>query len=132
MKSLFMTGVAALTLTSLAHTQVVACDGFNYTAALTSNGWTAHSGGGNKIVMSNGAVATLEQSSGSGEDINLAFAALGATDTIYASFDLLLPSGNVVNPDASGLYFAHFKDGGFAFRARTGVLRIRRPRRSID
>ena len=122
MKSLILTGAAALTLSGLTQAQVLASDDFSYTGALTANGWFAHSGAGNKQVMSDGSVATLEQSGGSGEDVSLIFTAQGAADVTYASFDFLVQSGNPVNPDASGLYFAHLKDAGFAFRARTGVL----------
>ncbi len=122
MRQPLLVGVALSIFASAASAQVVASDDFSYVGALTANGWTAHSGAGNKVVMSDGSVATLDQSSGSGEDVSLPFTAFGAADTIYASFDLTLPSGQTVDPDGSGLYFAHFKDSGFAFRARTGVL----------
>jgi|GEM_PF-6412955 len=104
---------------------ILASDNFNYTGALTDNGWAAHSGAGNKVVMADGAVATLEQSGGSGEDVNRSFAALGAADKIYAAFDINLPAADnadVVNVDGNGLYLAHFKDSGFAFRGRTGIV----------
>ena len=122
MKSVILTSVAVLSLASLTQAQVYASDDFNYSGALTANGWVAHSGAGNKVIMANGSEARLDQSGGSGEDVNMSFAPVGATDTTYASFDFRLPSGNTVNPDGSGLYFAHLKDSGFAFRARTGVL----------
>lgn len=122
MKNSFPILAAVALLAGAASAQVVASDNFSYVGALTANGWTAHSGAGAKVVNSNGSFATLDQSAGSGEDVNLAFAAFGATDTIYASFTLNVPSGNPVNPDAQGLYCVHFKDGGSGFRARTGVL----------
>lgn len=102
--------------------QVLATDSFSYTGALTANGWGAHSGAGAKQILSNGSVATLSQGPGSGEDVNLAFPTLTATDTMFASFTLNVPSGTPVNPAATGLYFAHFKDATTAFRARTGVV----------
>ncbi|MEZ5966280.1 MAG: hypothetical protein R3F56_20760 [Planctomycetota bacterium] len=114
--------VSVLSLASLASAQVVASDAFSYTGALTANGWVAHSGAGNKQIMSNGSYATLDQSAGSGEDVNKSFAPFAATDTIYASFRFRVPSGNPVNPDNDGLYFAHFKDSGTLFRARTGLM----------
>lgn len=117
-----LTLACALTFASAASAQVLTSDDFGYTGALTANGWTAHSGAGNKVINSNGSFATLEFSSGSGEDINLPFAAQTATDVTYASFTLNVPSGNPVNPDNNGSYFAHFKDVSFAFRARTGLL----------
>jgi hypothetical protein len=117
-----ITLVAILAAASAASAQTLASDDFAYTGALTSNGWTAHSGAGNKVINSNGSFATLEFSGGSGEDINLAFAAQTATDVTYASFTLNVPSGNPVNPDNNGSYFAHLKDASFGFRARTGLL----------
>jgi hypothetical protein len=122
MRNRFILLLAALPLAAAVPAQVVASDPFSYTGALTSNGWTAHSGAGNKVVMANGTHATLDQSAGSGEDVSKTFAPFATTDTIYASFRFRLPSGNVVNPDGEGLYFAHFKDATTLFRARTGVL----------
>lgn len=118
-------GVAAAASGALG--SVLASDDFSYVGALTDNGWVAHSGAGNKVIMSDGSVATLDQSGGSGEDDNLGFTTQGAADTTWAAFDLNLPSSlNDPNAlgllDTNGLYFAHFKDSGFAFRARTGVV----------
>lgn len=113
---------STLFLSTLANAQVVASDGFSYTGALTANGWSAHSGAGNKVILSNGTYATLDQSSGSGEDVSKSFPPFAATDTVYGSFRFRVPSGNAVNPDGDGLYFAHFKDATTLFRARTGVL----------
>ena len=113
---------ASLTFAAAASAQVTGTDSFSYTGDLTSNGWTAHSGAGNKPINSDGSITTLDFSSGSGEDINLACAPFGDMATSYASFTLNVPSGNPVNPDNNGSYFAHLKDGGFGFRARTGLL----------
>ncbi len=89
--------------------------------------WAAHSGEGNKPIQVSSGEISLEQSGGSGEDVNSAFAAQSDTATTYARFDFQLPNGNdensdIENVDGSGNYFAHFKDSGFAFRARTGVV----------
>ncbi|MGE3173958.1 MAG: hypothetical protein AB7O97_15135 [Planctomycetota bacterium] len=121
LRLLLATG-AVTVVSAAASAQVVAGSSFSYTGALTSNGWVAHSGAGNKIINSNGAFATLDQSGGSGEDISMNFAAFGATDTVWCSFTLNVPSGNPVNPDADGLYFIHFKDSTTLFRGRTGLL----------
>ena len=67
---------------------VLTSDTFSYTGALTANGWAAHSGAGNKVIMADGSVATLDQSGGSGEDVNKSFFPRGATDKIYAGFDV--------------------------------------------
>ncbi len=117
--------VVMLAMANLASAAVLTQDDFSYVGALTANGWAAHSGAGAKQIMSDGQVATLEQSSGSGEDVNRSFPTLGPTDIVYAGFDLNLPyslNPNGVNPLAAGLYFTHFKDSGTAFRARTGVV----------
>lgn len=115
-------GLGLLLCGGLATAQVVASDDFSYTGALTSNGWVAHSGAGNKVVQAAAGVATLSQGAGSGEDVSLTFPAFGATDTIYASFVLNIPSGNPVNPGTSGTYFAHFKNNGTFFHGRVGAL----------
>lgn len=105
-----------------ASAQVVAVDSFSYTGALTANGWSAHSGAAAREINSDGSVATLDFQGGAGEDINLPFAPFADTATSYATFTLNVPSGNPVDPDGSGSYFAHLKDGSFGFRARTGLL----------
>lgn len=108
---------------SLSHAQVLTTDDFSYVGALTSNGWSAHSGAGNKVIMANGTYATLNQSAGSGEDDNLAFAAQGVADTTFAAFDLFVETADMSAMAANGNYFFHLKDSGTsAFRARTGIL----------
>lgn len=84
--------------------------------------WGAHSGAGNKPVQVSLGTISLEQSGGSGEDVNTTFAAMAAGDKLYAGFDVMLPSGQTVNPDASGLYFAHFRLGTSSFQARVFVV----------
>ena len=102
--------------------QVFAFDNFDYSGALTDNGWAAHSGAGNKQIMADGAIATLEQSGGSGEDVNMSFAPQGAAATTWAGFDLRVDTADLSNLDANGLYLAHFKNDAFSFRGRTGVV----------
>ena len=46
---------------------------------------------------------------------------LGPSGTIYVRFDVRFPSGQTVNPDSRGLYFAHFGRDGTA-HGRMGVL----------
>ncbi|MCB0034755.1 MAG: hypothetical protein KDE51_12070 [Anaerolineales bacterium] len=70
-------------------------------------GWAAHSGAGNKAIQVSSETITLNQGSGSGEDVNLTFPATTASDTTYYGLDLTLPSGQTTNP-ANGLYFIHF------------------------
>jgi hypothetical protein len=80
--------------------------------------WTAHSGAGAKPIQVSGGQITLQQSSGSGEDVNrLTGATMVAGDTWYSAFDVSI---NELTPGA-GIgrdYFAHFKDAGFFFGAR--------------
>ena len=106
---------------TVASAQVLTSDNFNYTGLLTDNGWVNHSGTA-KFIMADGAVATLDQSAGSGEDANRPFAPLGATDKVYGAFDLYVDTADLSVLDSAGLYFAHFKDAGFAFRGRTGIV----------
>jgi hypothetical protein len=122
MRAAIFAALALATLAGRAQSQVLASDDFSYVGALTSNGWIAHSGAGNKIIMSDGNVATLDQSTGSGEDVNLTFTAQGAADKTYAGFDINVPSGNPVSPDGQGLYAVHLKNSATNYRARTGVL----------
>jgi hypothetical protein len=122
MRAFVISSLAFVSLGGLAQAQVLASDDFSYVGPLTSNGWVAHSGAGNKTIMSDGNVATLDQSTGSGEDVNLSFLAQGAADKTYAGFDINVPSGNLVTPDGQGLYAVHLKNAATSFRARTGVL----------
>ena len=84
--------------------------------------WAAHSSGGTNPIQVTSGAAVLQQASGGREDANTSFPTQSATATTYMRFDFSLPSGQTVDPDANGLYFAHLKDSGSAFRARVGVL----------
>lgn len=123
-KPLFSIAIVTVLVASsgVAFGEVLTSDSFNYVGALTDNGWTAHSGAGNKVVMADGAIATLEQSGGIGEDVNRSFPALGAADTVFAGFDVRIDTADLSLLDGNGNYFAHFKDAGVAFRGRTGVV----------
>jgi len=121
MKTVLLSGLALLATAHVATAQVLASDDFSYVGPLTSNGWVAHSGAGAKTIMSDGSVATLDQSGGSGEDDNLPFTPQGSTDTTYFSFTLNVPSGNPVNVDGDGLYFAHLKNSGTYYHARVTI-----------
>jgi hypothetical protein len=76
--------------------------------------WTAHSGAGAKPIQVSGGVATVVQSTGSGEDINTAWTpALSAGQTVYAGFDLTV-SGSTFN----NTNFAHFNRTATTFNGR--------------
>jgi hypothetical protein len=83
--------------------------------------WAAHSGAGNKAIQVSAGSISLDQSGGSGEDVNTTFAPMAAGEKLYAGFDVMLPSGQTVNPDADGLYFAHFRVAT-TFRGRVFVV----------
>ncbi|TWU20345.1 hypothetical protein [Bythopirellula polymerisocia] len=84
--------------------------------------WGAHSGGGSSPIQVTSGAAVLQQAGGGREDASTGFAVQSATATTYSRFDFSLPSGQTVDPDDFGLYFAHLKDSGNAFRARVGVV----------
>jgi hypothetical protein len=86
--------------------------------------WVAHSSGGSNPIQVTSGAAVLQQASSGREDINTGFAARSETATTYMRFDFSLPSGQTVNPDEEGLYFAHLKSASATtgFRARVGVL----------
>ena len=54
-----LTGLVLATGAQLAQAQVLASDDFSTPGALTTNGWTAHSGAGNKLINSDGNVASF-------------------------------------------------------------------------
>ena len=83
--------------------------------------WASHSGGTNKAIQVTSGEISLTQSGGSGQDVNTDFTAIGTGETLYAGFDVRLPSGQTVDPDVNGLYFAHFLDGTTVFRSRVFV-----------
>lgn len=89
--------------------------------ALTANAaWTAHSGGGAKTIMVSLGKVTVQQSAGSGEDVNTPYTARTATDKTYACFQVSVPTSAGFTGQT---YFAHFKDTGTAnFRARVFVV----------
>jgi hypothetical protein len=73
-------------------------------------GWQAHSGAGTKAVQVNTGTIRLEQSTGSGEDVNKRwFVPRAANATTYARFHLKVEPGSVIGttPD----FFAHFRPG---------------------
>jgi hypothetical protein len=79
--------------------------------------WAAHSGAGAKAVQVASGHITLQQSTGSGEDVNVGAAggaALGAGGTWYAAFDLTVPAG----AGTSDVVFAHFLQGSTNFTSR--------------
>ncbi|MEC8252974.1 MAG: hypothetical protein VX044_07150 [Planctomycetota bacterium] len=121
-----ITLVSAIAIASTASAQALVSDDFNYTGALTAGpaGWVVHSGGTAKEINSNGSFAILDFSSGSGQDVTLAFPGgpLATTDDVYGSFILNVPSGNPVNPDGFGSYCTHFRATNGGFYCRFGLL----------
>ena len=99
-------------------------DSYNLTDLVGQDSWAAHSGAGNKPVQVvvaplglTGKVALLQQSGGSGEDVNKTTGyTMGTGDTWYASFQVVVTGSDKV---ATTDYFAHFLQtsnfGGKAF-----------------
>ncbi|MFY1046938.1 T9SS type A sorting domain-containing protein [Chryseobacterium sp. GP-SGM7] len=84
---------------------VVASDNFNYTGALTANGWVSHSGTAGQL-MANGTVASLV--AGNSEDANLAFStpytiASGAINK--ADYTATINVANATGLTTTGDYF---------------------------
>jgi hypothetical protein len=82
--------------------------GYTNGPVVGQGGWQAHSGAGAKAVQVNTGTIRLEQSTGSGEDVNKRwFVPRPANATTYASFHLKVQPGSVIGttPD----YFAHFR-----------------------
>lgn len=78
-----------------------------------NGGWANHSGTGS-LVQVNGGSISLNQGSGSREDVNRTTGTtLAAGESIFAAFDLTVPSG------ATDVYFAHFMETNTLFNSRT-------------
>ncbi len=117
---IFQLAAAVLLFAASAAAQLLFRDDFAYAGPLTSNGWIAHSGAGQKTIVSFGDYARLDQGTGAGEDINRSWAPFPLTQTLWCGFRLRVPSGGAVT-STNGLYFIHFKDAGSGFRACTGI-----------
>jgi predicted extracellular nuclease len=79
--------------------------------------WAAHSAANSKAIQIAAGAASLVQSSGSGEDANVALSRTQSTsETLYAGFDL------VVTGTVSTVYFAHFKTSGTTYTSRAFVV----------
>lgn len=119
-KILFLTTIL---LTQFAYSQVV--DVFNYTGALSSNGWSTHSGTAGQMITSTGSLSYtgLAASTGnkavfsefSSEDVNIPITIAG--DTAYVSFVVSIM--NTSDLSSSGDYFMGI---GAAAGASAGAL----------
>ncbi|MEJ6581578.1 MAG: hypothetical protein QNL68_17475 [Akkermansiaceae bacterium] len=106
---------------ALAPAAIVKTDDFTYSdGALVPNGdWANHSGNAGTLTVADGSVQ-VSQDSGS-EDANLGFGFSYTTGIVSASFDITVTAGATVG-GGDYEYFAHFKDGGNGFRARTDIV----------
>lgn len=113
MKKVLISLMVAL-VAAAARADILVSDGFDYTGALTANGWSAYSGA-DASITSDGSVASV----GSGaEDINLAFTAQGANAT-YAGFLL-----NIASLPTSGSEYSFGFSDGTAMESRWGINAI--------
>ncbi len=80
--------------------------------------WAAHSGAGAMPVQVSSGAITLNQGSGSREDVNTGFGgtAAGAGDVFYAAYDVAVSGAS-----ATSVYFAMFMEGTSFFNARVWV-----------
>jgi hypothetical protein len=108
MKKIVVISVLSFGLLGINQSQanILYSDNFDsYTSAnlVGQGGWAAHSGAGAKPVQVSGGAISLQQSSGSGEDVNLPLGAtMGAGDIWYYSFDL------TASGSSAEVYFAMF------------------------
>lgn len=119
---LLVAGIASLALAGSASAAQLMNETFTYpngTLTVVAPSWVAHSGAGAKAIQVNGGVVRIDQSTGSGEDVNRVFGAQPAGAKTYASFDLTVPTATF----SGNAYFAHFKDSGTTlFRSRVFVV----------
>jgi MYXO-CTERM domain-containing protein len=108
---------AAMLAGAAAQASIVASDTFTYPDGnlVGQGGWAAHSGAGVVPIQVTGGMAVLAQGSGTREDANLPFSAIGAGTTLYAGFDMTNSGGN------TDVYFAHFLQGTSTFRSRVFI-----------
>jgi hypothetical protein len=76
-----------------------------------NDGWTAHSGAGNKPIMVTSGFVTVQQSTGSGEDDNTTFAAQDPAAVTWFSMDVKVDG--VVGTAAD--YFTHIMPAGTTY-----------------
>jgi hypothetical protein len=116
--------LAGSVATSTALGTVIVRDEFNHPdGSLVGNPpiiggtWANHSGTAGQMQVAGGQAVVNHALS---EDANTAFStgAIGAGDTIYAGFDLTVPSQAT---DPGTVYFAHFKDAGNFFASRVFI-----------
>ena len=112
MKKTFLLMTALSVGASIASADLLVSDDFNYTGALTANGWSAFSGA-DASITSDGNLASI----GSGaEDIRLAFADQ-TVNPVYASFTLNISS----LPTTGSEYSFGFTDNT-SMESRFGIL----------
>ncbi len=115
----FFTGIVAIVSVHTTKADVLFSTNFNGYAdgnLVGQDNWAAHSGAGNKPVQVSGGAITLQQSSGSGEDVNHDLGAtMGAGDNWFYSFDV------TVNGSSAENYFAMFLQGTGNFEGKLFV-----------
>jgi len=119
-KKAMLFSVAAFAFASTASAQVIRCDSFSYPdGSLVPQGtWANHSGtAGDFQILSGQAVV---QHGTPSEDVNIAFTPVAGKVFFGIDFSVDDLGGPWLGTDTE--YFAHFKDSGFAFRARFDVV----------
>ncbi len=112
-------GLAAVSI-SVVNAQILfEQNDFTYTAGdlVGQDGWATHSGTGTQVQVATDGSFTLNQGSGSREDVNQDVGAFTAGNTYYAGFTLNVTGGTTV----TNTYFAHYLNGTTNFRSRLWV-----------
>ncbi len=117
-KTFALLALAGTALT--ANAQILVADSFSYPDGnlVGNGGWANHSGSGSFIQVDSG-VAVLGHGGGSREDANVPFTPTGGT--LYYGIDFKVSDDTRIT-GGDYEYFAHFKDGGFAFRGRLDIV----------
>ena len=121
MKKFLILAIALTLVTSSATAAVLVSDDFSYPdGSLVGNGtWFNHSGTAGDLLVASG--QAVVQHGIPSEDATLPFAAT-AGGNVYFRFEFSLDDVGAPIAGGDNEYFAHFKDDGFAFRARMDIV----------
>jgi hypothetical protein len=121
MKKFLLLTTATLLVAAVAYAAVIVSDDFSYPdGSLVGNGgWINHSGTVGDLLVENG--QAVVQHGIPSEDASLPFTPTPGS-VLYYSFDFSVDDAGAPIGGGDYEYFAHFKDGGFNFRARMDIV----------
>ena len=119
-KKAMLFSVAAFAFASTASAQVIRCEQFSYPdgSLVPQGGWATHSGTAGDFQVLNG--QAVVQHGTPSEDVNLGFTPVPGK--VYFGLDFSVDDLGTPWVGSDSEYFAHFKDSGFAFRARFDIV----------